>query len=115
MEFICIKLKKKKNEKIILSIILLLFFFLSFSQDWKYNFRRNQKNSFGGKKKKKIIIVFLVLDWCAPCIKLDKNILAIWKFFKEASKRMDNCKIDFPSKNANTLSKEQTRAQQNVS
>lgn len=92
-------------KKLFLSI-LLLFSAFSFSQDWKYNFEEAKK--IASEEGKNIIIVFSGSDWCAPCIKLDKNIWQSEVFQKEASKEWIIVRADFPRKNANTLSKEQT-------
>jgi hypothetical protein len=43
-----------------------------FSQDWKIDFEAAKK--LASDQDKNIIIVFSGSDWCAPCIKLDKNI-----------------------------------------
>lgn len=92
-------------KKLFLSI-LLLFSAFSFSQDWKYNFEEAKK--IASEEGKNIIIVFSGSDWCAPCIKLDKNIWQSEVFQKEASKEWIIVRADFPRKKANTLSKEQT-------
>lgn len=92
-------------KKLFLSI-LLLFSAFSFSQDWKYNFE--EAKQIASEEGKNIIIVFSGSDWCAPCIKLDKNIWQSEVFQKEASKEWIIVRADFPRKNANTLSKEQT-------
>ena len=92
-------------KKLFLSI-LLLFSAFSFSQDWKYNFE--EAKQIASEEGKNIIIVFSGSDWCAPCIKLDKNIWQSEVFQKEASKEWIIVRADFPRKKANTLSKEQT-------
>ena len=92
-------------KKLFLSI-LLLFSAFSFSQDWKYNFE--EAKQIASEEGKNIIIVFSGSDWCAPCIKLDKNIWQSEVFQKEASKEWLIVRADFPRKKANTLSKEQT-------
>ena len=92
-------------KKLFLSI-LLLFSTFSFSQDWKYNFE--EAKQIASEEGKNIIIVFSGSDWCAPCIKLDKNIWQSEVFQQEASKEWIIVRADFPRKKANTLSKEQT-------
>jgi thioredoxin-related protein len=86
----------------------LLFFMSSFgfSQDWKIDFEAAKK--LASDQDKNIIIVFSGSDWCAPCIKLDKNIWQSEAFKKEAEKEWLLVKADFPRKRANELSKEQT-------
>lgn len=92
-------------KKIFISIILFVTS-LGFSQDWNYNFEEAKK--LASEQDKNIIIVFSGSDWCAPCIKLDKNIWQSDAFKKEAGDNWIIVKADFPRKKANTLSKEQT-------
>jgi thioredoxin-related protein len=79
---------------------------LVFSQNWQTNFDEAKKIAL--EQDKNIIIVFSGSDWCAPCIKLDKNIWQSEAFKKEAEKEWLLVKADFPRKRANELSKEQT-------
>jgi len=90
---------------------LLLLFALAISnfaisQDWNYNSEEAKK--LAAEQNKNIVIVFSGSDWCAPCIKLDKNIWQSEAFKKEAGDNWIIVKADFPRKRANTLSKEQT-------
>ena len=50
---------------------------------------------------KNIIIVFSGSDWCAPCIKLDKNIWQSEAFKKEANEEWILVKANFHRKKAN--------------
>ena len=89
---------------------LLLLFALAISnfaisQDWNYNFEEAKK--IAAEQDKNIIIVFSGSDWCAPCIKLDKNIWQSDTFKKEAAKQWIIVRADFPRKKANELPKEQ--------
>jgi len=65
----------------------LLFFMSSFgfSQDWKIDFEAAKK--LASDQDKNIIIVFSGSDWCAPCIKLDKN---IWQSYSIRQLSSDN-------------------------
>ncbi|MCL9770249.1 thioredoxin family protein [Flavobacterium sp. HXWNR69] len=92
--------------KKIIVIFALMLSSLSFSQDWKYNFDDAKK--LAAAQDKNIIVVFSGSDWCAPCIKLDKNIWQSEAFKEEAKKSWIVVRADFPRKKANTLSKEQT-------
>ena len=56
----------------IVSLIALLVSINSFSQNWKTNFEEVKTEATVSNKK--ILLVFSGSDWCAPCIKLDKNI-----------------------------------------
>jgi thioredoxin-related protein len=76
------------------------------SQEWQENFDEAKK--IASEQDKNIIIVFSGSDWCAPCIKLDKNIWQSEAFKKEANEEWVLVKANFPRKKANELSKEQT-------
>lgn len=92
--------------KIIIHGILLFLSSLSFSQEWQTDFEAAKKEA--TTEDKNIIVVFSGSDWCAPCIKLDKNIWKSEAFKTEAAKEWILVKADFPRKKANELSKEQT-------
>lgn len=92
-------------KKIVLSIILFVGA-LGFSQDWNNNFEVAKKLAL--EQDKNILVVFSGSDWCAPCIKLDKNIWQSEAFKKESAKEWIIIKADFPRKKANVLSNEQT-------
>jgi thioredoxin-related protein len=92
-------------KKIALGIII----FISsscFSQEWQTDFEAAKKQATDADKT--IIVVFSGSDWCAPCIKLDKNIWQSEAFKTEAANNWVLVKADFPRKKANELSKEQT-------
>ena len=66
---------------------LLLLFALAISnfavsQEWQTNFEEAKK--IATEQDKNVVIVFSGSDWCAPCIKLDKNIWQSEAFKKEA-------------------------------
>ncbi len=92
-------------KKIILTITLLITQ-LVVSQDWQTNFEEAKK--IATDQDKNIIVVFSGSDWCAPCIKLDKNIWQSETFKQEAKEEWVLVKANFPRKKANELSKEQT-------
>ena len=48
--------------------------------------------------------------WCAPCIKLDREIWSTDAFKKYANENYVMLKADFPRKKKNTLSETQTKA-----
>ena len=64
--------------------ILLLVTFLSinqvFSQDWYTNFEMAKKEATNSDKH--IVLVFQGSDWCAPCMKLEKEIWSAPEFQK---------------------------------
>lgn len=91
-------------KKILFGLLILLSN-LGFAQEWQYNFDEAKKTATA--EDKTIIVVFSGSDWCAPCIKLDRNVWQSEAFKKEASNWV-LVKADFPRKKANVLSKEQT-------
>ncbi len=80
--------------------------FSLFAQDWVYDLE--EAKSLASKEQKQIILVFSGSDWCAPCIKLEKNIWESPEFQKAATDNWILLKADFPRKKKNRLSKEQT-------
>lgn len=59
-------------------------------------------------KQKVLVLQFSGSDWCAPCIKLEKNILntAVFEAYAEQYVWL---KVDFPRRKENRLSKEQQK------
>ncbi|MEZ4854145.1 thioredoxin family protein [Flavobacterium sp.] len=92
--------------KKILTLMLFSFVSISFSQNWNYNF--DQAKELATKENKNIIMIFSGSDWCAPCIRLDKNIWQSEEFKKVADEKWVLVKLNFPRKKANQLSEEQT-------
>lgn len=90
-------------------IVTLSVFFisvLSFGQNWNYNFDEAKK--IAQTENKNIVMIFSGSDWCAPCMRLDKNIWQSEEFKTEADKNWVLVKLNFPLKKANQLSEEQT-------
>jgi thioredoxin-related protein len=92
-------------KKILLPLLLLVSYY-GHAQNWQTDFKQAKKIAID--QDKNIIIVFSGSDWCAPCIKLDKNIWQSESFKNEAAKDWVLIKANFPRKKANELSKEQT-------
>ena len=63
-------------------IVLVLFVVTglgsSFAQDWQTDFNKAQEMA--KSKDLPIILVFQGSDWCAPCIKLDRDVWATNEF-----------------------------------
>jgi thioredoxin-related protein len=87
-------------------ILIISFSNIALSQNWQTDFEQAKK--IATDQDKNIIIVFSGSDWCAPCIKLDKNIWQSEAFKNEAAKDWVLVKANFPRKKANELPKEQT-------
>ena len=86
--------------------IMLLMSSIGFSQEWKTSLDEAKQEA--TKENKKILLVFSGSDWCAPCMKLEKNIWQSEEFKKEAAEKYVLVKADFPKKKANQLSSELT-------
>ena len=75
------------------------------AQEWQTDF--DKAIQIANDKEQKVILVFSGSDWCAPCMKLEKE---IWQseFFKQYSeKHFVLLRADFPRKKENKLSKQQ--------
>jgi len=90
-------------------ILLLLFVAgnvsVVFSQDWELDL--NTATEKAKDTNKTIILVFSGSDWCAPCIKLEKDIWRSETFQEYAKTNFVMLRADFPRKKANKLPKEQ--------
>ena len=58
-------------------------------------------------ENKNILLVFSGSDWCAPCIKLKKEILTSEEFIVFAKEHYIILNADFPKRKVNALPKEQ--------
>lgn len=87
--------------KNIFLIALLLFSTLGFAQNWTTNF--DEAKATADKENKNILLVFSGSDWCAPCIKLDKNVWQSEAFKAYANDKFVLLRADFPKKKANVL------------
>lgn len=92
-------------KKIIFAMLILVSNY-GLAQNWQTDFEEAKR--IASEQNKNIIIVFSGSDWCAPCIKLDKNIWQSEAFKSEAAEEWVLVKVNFPRKKANELSKEQT-------
>ncbi|WP_299113565.1 thioredoxin family protein [uncultured Winogradskyella sp.] len=88
-------------------VIALLLPFFSFSQEWITDF--DEAKSSAKENNKKIILVFQGSDWCAPCIKLDKEIWHTDEFISYAKEHFVMLKADFPKRKKNALSETQQK------
>jgi thioredoxin-related protein len=99
-------------KKLILSIFLTTISISAYSQKWITNFD-DAKNS-ASEENKNIVLVFQGSDWCAPCIKLDREIWKTTEFKNFAKEHFILVKADFPRKNKNKLSKTQQLNNENL-
>ena len=85
---------------------ILVVIFGAESQNWTINFDEAKKMA--SKNNQNIVLVFQGSDWCAPCIKLDREIWSSDDFKKLSNNHFVMLKADFPRKKANKLSDSQT-------
>lgn len=86
-----------------------LFFQLSWAsgQNWLTDLKDAESEA--ANRNCHIILVFQGSDWCAPCIKLDREIWQSDAFKKYADEKAVLLKADFPRKSANQLSPAQQK------
>ncbi|MCF8239213.1 MAG: thioredoxin family protein [Saprospiraceae bacterium] len=93
--------------KIFLSLALLVTTYCSGSaQNWLTNL--DAAKTLAKETKRPIILVFQGSDWCAPCIKLDREIWQSEAFKAQAKTHYILLKADFPKRKKNALSEEQS-------
>ena len=71
------------------------------AQDWTENYE--DAMAMAQKEDKPIILVFSGSDWCAPCIKLDRDIWQSDEFKAYAKQNVVLYRADFPRKKENKL------------
>ena len=87
--------------KNILIIGHLLFVSVLVAQEWQPSYA--EAVSAAKEQYKPVLLVFAGSDWCAPCIKLDKNIWQSDVFRSYAKENYVLYKADFPRKKTNRL------------
>lgn len=80
----------------------------SIAQEWQTEISKAKEIAV--KEDRPIILVFQGSDWCAPCMKLDKEIWSTEVFKKYAKEHYVLLQADFPRRKQNRLSKEQEAA-----
>jgi len=92
--------------------LLFLIFILSINslqaQNWITDFTTAKEEAV--KNNKPIILVFQGSDWCAPCIKLDREIWSTEIFKNYSKEHYIMLQADFPRKKKNKLSDKQTES-----
>ena len=90
-------------------VYLLLFISTSvFGQNWVTDLTEAKK--IATEKNQKIILVFQGSDWCAPCIKLDREVWSTETFKAYAQDHFVMLQADFPRKKKNALPQNQAAA-----
>jgi len=78
------------------------------AQEWQTNL--DESKAIALQESKVIILVFQGSDWCAPCIKLDREVWSTDTFKKYAKENYVMLQADFPRKKKNALSETQKEA-----
>ncbi|SRX74444.1 thioredoxin family protein [Aequorivita antarctica] len=92
-------------KKIILSFAAIVFSITVSAQEWQTDFETAKQIS--SEENRPIILVFQGSDWCAPCIKLDREIWSADEFKAYAKENFVMLQADFPRKKINALPDEQ--------
>lgn len=82
------------------TVLLLINFSLN-AQNWETDIDHAKKKAV--KSNNPIILVFQGSDWCAPCMKLDKEIWSTEAFQSYAEDHFIMLKADFPKRSKNAL------------
>lgn len=93
---------------IALAVLLLAGVSTAIAQDWQTDI--NVAKQLALKEHKPIILVFQGSDWCAPCIKLDREIWSTETFKSYAKDHYILLKADFPRRVKNALPNAQAKA-----
>lgn len=88
--------------KRLMCITFCFFSFTLVAQDWHEDF--NVALATSKAENKPLILVFAGSDWCAPCIKLNRDIWSSDTFKAYAADNYVLYKADFPRKKKNHLS-----------
>jgi len=88
-------------------LIMLLFFVCqsAIAQNWMTDVEQAKKTAI--ENNKSIVLVFSGSDWCAPCMKLEKQVFNTEEIKEYASENYVLLKADFPQRKKNQLSKDQ--------
>jgi len=95
------------TNKVLAGLILLFISSSLLAQDWQTDFEKTKE--LAATENKTIILVFQGSDWCAPCMKLEKEIWQSNEFKTFAKEHYVLYKADFPRKKVNQLDSEQVK------
>ncbi len=93
--------------KYFLSFLFLAFFVNLQAQEWENDINIALERA--SNENKKVILVFSGSDWCAPCIKLEREIWNSPEFVEYSKHHFIMLRADFPRKKKNQLSEEQQK------
>ncbi len=91
--------------KNILIVFTLMISSMVSAQNWETNWTIASAKA--EKNKQNVVLVFSGSDWCAPCIKLDKEIWSTPKFQELSKDSFVMLRADFPRRGKNALTKDQ--------
>ncbi|OAD91562.1 thiol-disulfide isomerase [Aequorivita soesokkakensis] len=92
-------------KNLIIAFVAIVFSITLSAQEWQTDFEIAKQIS--SEKNRPIVLVFQGSDWCAPCIKLDREIWSSKEFKAYAKEHFVMLQADFPRKKANTLTDDQ--------
>ena len=92
-------------KKLFLTLIFGLALFNLQAQTWQTDLTKAEQ--LAKDENKEILLVFQGSDWCAPCIKLDREVWSTEEFKKYAEDHYVLLKADFPKRSKNALPEEQ--------
>lgn len=93
------------RNNIILSFAFVFTTLFINAQDWQTDLTK--ATEIASKENKTLIVVFQGSDWCAPCIKLDREIWSTDEFIAYAKNNFVMLKADFPKRKKNALTPKQ--------
>lgn len=80
---------------------------IPFTQEWLTDLNKGME--IARDQKKLVLLNFSGSDWCAPCVRLKKEIFQSEEFNQAATNSLVLVNADFPRNKKNQLSKEQQR------
>lgn len=87
-------------------LILLALFLSAMTSAQSWEARYDDALSLAHETDRPLIVVFSGSDWCAPCIKLERDIWQSKDFREYAAEHFILYRADFPKKKKNRLSEE---------
>jgi len=88
-------------------VLVLLLMIGSVSNEWLNNFDAAKEKA--RQENKHILLNFSGSDWCAPCIKMKKEVFESDNFISKSETQLVLVRADFPRAKKNQLSPEQIK------
>lgn len=88
--------KEMKMRTLINTILLLFLIQIGFAQEVEMITNWKEANELARKENKLILIILTGSEWCAPCKKMDKNVIGNPEFEKYAEENLIVFLIDLP-------------------